>query len=182
MEPLASDAWARWQAEPALYECPGKLETAGDVWVRGVLRLSESGLAFSRQDGASSEVLGMALSGVVRVATGERRRFLKKARLVVEVHGAGGACRAFDARDERRRDAFAAAARKALEGRDAKRGGGFTTQRAGIAGLARRLRARWGAKREAKRPCDVRSRRLVRWRRGLAEARPPKQCEQRGLG
>ncbi|KAH8053512.1 hypothetical protein JL722_9350 [Aureococcus anophagefferens] len=134
MEQLDASTLARWAAEPALYETPGKLETANDDWQRGVLRLSASGVVFC-DDGRAAR--GMALDSVVRVTVGERKRFLKKARLTVELQGAAGTC-AFDARDAFRRDAFA----KACGG--ARRGGrgGFTTQTAGIAGLARKRRAK----------------------------------------
>ncbi|KAH8044527.1 hypothetical protein JL722_14647 [Aureococcus anophagefferens] len=105
MEQLDASTLARWAAEPALYETPGKLETANDDWQRGVLRLSASGVVFC-DDGRAAR--GMALDSVVRVTVGERKRFLKKARLTVELQGAAGTC-AFDARDAFRRDAFAKA-------------------------------------------------------------------------
>ncbi|KAH8043403.1 hypothetical protein JL722_15235 [Aureococcus anophagefferens] len=102
MEQLDASTLARWAAEPALYETPGKLETANDDWQRGVLRLSASGVVFC-DDGRAAR--GMALDSVVRVTVGERKRFLKKARLTVELQGAAGTC-AFDARDAFRRDAL----------------------------------------------------------------------------
>ena len=138
MEQLDASTLARWAAEPALYETPGKLETANDDWQRGVLRLSASGVVFC-DDGRAAR--GMALDSVVRVTVGERKRFLKKARLTVELQGAAGTC-AFDARDAFRRDAFAKACERALVAARRRTASGFTTQTAGIAGLARKRRAK----------------------------------------
>ncbi|KAH8072681.1 hypothetical protein JL721_3324 [Aureococcus anophagefferens] len=155
MEQLDASTLARWAAEPALYETPGKLETANDDWQRGVLRLSASGVVFC-DDGRAAR--GMALDSVVRVTVGERKRFLKKARLTVELQGAAGTC-AFDARDAFRRDAFAAPAKRAPRRCGADRGG-FTTQTAGIAGLAR------SGARSATRPAPWRRRRATTSRHG----------------